>query len=200
MRLVSDVEPIVVTSTTVWANLDARHCASSDSSIRREVAVARVGSVYPTRLTCRNEPDGDALCLDSAFVSDDVQVVTTLNKRHPRCVHGPRAGGIVPLIGRHRSRRDHDQGVAKMRVPACGSSRLPNIVQDIPVRQSLRLLPRQPDVAPIHRRDELIKGLEFGELALGDRCTCELVRRCRHCRSCMKEGRDHHPGTQHEPH
>jgi hypothetical protein len=42
-----------------------------------EMAVARVGSVNPTRLTCRNEPDGDDLCLDSAFVSDDVCVATT---------------------------------------------------------------------------------------------------------------------------
>ena len=41
---------------------------------------------------------------------------------------------------------------------------------------------------------------QFGELALGDRCTCEPVRRCRHGRSCLKEGRDHDPGTQHEPH
>src|SRR5207245_4527837 len=105
-----------------------------------EGAVPRSWSVNPTRLTGRNEPGGDALCLDSAFVSDDVHVVATLNKRHPRCVHGPRAGGIVPLIGRHRSRRANDQGVARMRVPACGSSRLPNIAQDIPVRQSFRLL------------------------------------------------------------
>jgi len=42
------------------------------------MAVAWVGSVNPTRLTGRNEPEGDALCLDSAFVSDDVHVDTTL--------------------------------------------------------------------------------------------------------------------------
>ena len=106
------------------------------------MAVPRVGSVNPTRLTCRNQPDGDDLCLDSAFVSDNVHVDTTLvNKRHTRCVHGPRAAGIIPLILCHRSRRDNDQGVAKMRVPACTSSRLPNIIQDIPVRQPLRPLP-----------------------------------------------------------
>ena len=60
------------------------------------MAVPRVVSVNPTRLTDRNEPHGDRLCLDSAFVSDDVHVVASLNKRHPHCVHGPRAGGIVP--------------------------------------------------------------------------------------------------------
>src|SRR5206468_3601097 len=99
-----------------------------------EVAVPRVCNVDATRLTCRNEPDGDDLCRDIAFVSDDVHVVTTgVNKRHPRCVHLRRAAGIVPLILCHGSCRDNDQGLAKMRVPACASSRLPNVVQDIPV-------------------------------------------------------------------
>ena len=42
------------------------------------MAVAWVGSVNPPRLTCRNEPDGDDLCIDTAFVSDDVHVDTTL--------------------------------------------------------------------------------------------------------------------------
>jgi hypothetical protein len=35
----------------------------------REKAVAGIGSVNPTRLPCGNEPDGDNLWLDSAFVS-----------------------------------------------------------------------------------------------------------------------------------
>ena len=99
-----------------------------------EMAVPRVWGVNPTRLTCWNEPDGDDLCLDSAFVSDNVHVDTTVvNKRHPRCVHGTRASGIVGLILGHCTCRDNDQSMAKMRVPACTSSRLPNIVQDIPV-------------------------------------------------------------------
>ena len=71
------------------------------------MAVPRVWGVNPTRLTRWNEPDGDDLCLDSAFVSDNVHVDTTVvNKRHPRCVHGTRASGIVGLILGHCSCRD----------------------------------------------------------------------------------------------
>src|SRR5438132_14395467 len=95
-----------------------------------EVTISRIRSVNPTPLTGRNEPGGDALCLDSAFVSGDVHVVATLNKRHPRCVHGPSAGGTVPSIGRHLSRRDNDRGVTRMRAPASASSALTNTPQD----------------------------------------------------------------------
>jgi hypothetical protein len=80
--------------------LDARaRDSSSDPSQRRRISlsssergVPRGWSVNPTRLTCRNEPDGDDLCLDCAFVSDDVHVATTgVNKRHPCGVHVRRA-------------------------------------------------------------------------------------------------------------
>jgi hypothetical protein len=83
--------------------------ATSDQQSPSEMAVPRVWSVNPTRLTCRNEPDSDDLRLDVAFVSDDVHVATTtIDKRHPRCVHVRRADGVVPFIMRHCSRCDDD--------------------------------------------------------------------------------------------
>src|SRR5438477_13134728 len=87
-------------AATVQRILDARdRCASSCSSIRWEMAVPRVWSVNPARLTRRNEPDSNELCLDSAFVSDDVHVIAAqVNKRHPRCVYGGCAGRVVPLL------------------------------------------------------------------------------------------------------
>ena len=107
---------------------------ASNRPSRLEGAVSRVCNVDAARLTCRNEPDGDDLCRDIAFVSDDVHVVTTgVNKRHARCVHFRRAAGIVALILSDCSCRDNDEGMARVRVPACASSRLPNIVQDRPV-------------------------------------------------------------------
>src|SRR6202521_4443664 len=105
-----------------------------DETSPLERAIPRVCGVNPTRLTCRNEPEGDDLCLDSAFVSDDMHVATTvINKRHSRCVHVRRATGIIPLILRHGSCCDDDWGMTKVRVPARASSWLPNIIQDVPV-------------------------------------------------------------------
>ena len=122
--------------------LDALPWGASSRSLARcrirqsssEGAVPRSRSVNPTRLTCRNEPDSDDLCRDSALVSDNVHVgATFVNKRHPRCIHMRRAVGIVCLILCHCSCRDKDQGMSKMRVPACAPSRLPDIDQDSPV-------------------------------------------------------------------
>ena len=74
-----------------------------------ERAVPWVFSVNPTRCTCRNELDSDGACRDGAFVPEEVHVVTTgIDKPHPLCVHCRLASGIVPFIGRHRSRRDDD--------------------------------------------------------------------------------------------
>jgi hypothetical protein len=72
------------------------------------------------------------LCLDGAFVADDVHVATTvINKHHARCVYVRRAGGIIRLVLRHGSSRNDDQGIAGVGVLASASSRLPNIVNDI---------------------------------------------------------------------
>ena len=43
-----------------------------------ERAVPGGWGVNPTRLTCWNEPERNDLCLDVAFVSDDVYVDTTM--------------------------------------------------------------------------------------------------------------------------
>ena len=108
-------------------NLAQRRRISPSSS---EMAVPRIWSVNPTRLTCRNELHSDGLCLDGAFVSDNVHVGTTgIDKPHPCCVHMGLALGIVPLIGRYRyrSRRDGDQAMARVRVPAGATSWLPDV-------------------------------------------------------------------------
>jgi hypothetical protein len=60
-------------STTVSAIIAAARISPSSS----EVAVPRVCSFNPTRLTCRNELDGDGRRHDGAFVPDEVYVVTT---------------------------------------------------------------------------------------------------------------------------
>jgi len=41
------------------------------------------------------------------------------------------------LVLRHRSGRDKDERMTRMRVPACGPSWQPDIAQDSPVRQAL---------------------------------------------------------------
>src|ERR1700739_4847216 len=106
-----------------------------------EMAVPRVRRINPSRLTCWNEPDSDGLCHDGALVSDDVHVLATVvNKRHPCRVHVRRAAGIVRLILRHRSCRDKDERMTRMRMPACGPSRQPDIAQDSSVRHTLRPL------------------------------------------------------------
>src|SRR6266478_2385832 len=116
--------------------------SSSPSQRRRmnapssEVTVPRVWSINPTRRPCRNELDGDGACHDGAFVPEEVHMVTTwIDKPHPLCVHSGRAGGIVTFIGRNCSRRDDDEAMARVRVPARASA----------VR--LRYVLRLPDVA-----------------------------------------------------
>jgi hypothetical protein len=99
-----------------------------------ERTVPRVWGINSTRLTCRNEAYSYNLCLDSAFVSDDVHVgATFINKRCSRCVDVRRAAWIVSFIVRHRPCRDKDQRMPRMRVPACASARLPNIAHDRPI-------------------------------------------------------------------
>jgi hypothetical protein len=60
-------------SATVSAIIAAARISPSSS----EVAVPRACSFNPTRLTCRNELDGDGRRHDAAFVPDKVYVVTT---------------------------------------------------------------------------------------------------------------------------
>ena len=61
-----------------------------ERSSMSEVAVPGICNVNPTRRICGNELNGDGLCLDIAFVPEDVYVVTTgIDKSHPRlCTHG----------------------------------------------------------------------------------------------------------------
>ena len=90
-----------------------RRVESAPSS--SEVAVSRVWRVNPTRLACRKELDCDGLRqVGGAFVSNNVHVVATgIDKRHPLCVHVRLATRVVPFIGRHRSRGDDDQAMAR---------------------------------------------------------------------------------------
>src|SRR5437867_7980677 len=110
-----------------------------------EGAVPRGWGVNATHCTCWNELDSDSAGRHCAFIADKVHVVTTrINKSHPHCVHLGFAGGIVSFIGCHRSCRDDDQTMTRMRMPAAGSPGLPDVALDVHVRQSLCLLHRQP--------------------------------------------------------
>src|SRR5882757_1609007 len=68
-----------------------------------------------------NELDGDGCCGHRAFVSNDVHVVVTgINERRRR-LSGDKSvhvGRAVVFVLRYGSRRDNDQTVAWMRVPA----------------------------------------------------------------------------------
>ena len=103
-----------------------------------------------------------------------------------------RAAGIVRLVLRHRSCRDKDERMTRMRVPACGPSGQPDVAQDSPVGQPLRPLRRQPDLGilvlslPRAWQNEFVKDTECVELALGDRCTRESLARCRQGGASMK--------------
>src|SRR5271155_4084163 len=108
----------------VWESLAATSISLSWS----EVTVPRVCNVNPTRRICRNELDSDGFCLDGTFVPEDVHVIATrIYKRHSCFVHMWFAVWIVPFITRHRSCRDDDQAMPRVRVPACASARLPDI-------------------------------------------------------------------------
>jgi hypothetical protein len=110
-------------------------CASSDPSQQRRIspssserAVPRVLSVNPTGRICRNELDGSGACLDGAFVPEDVCVVTTgIDKPLSLCVHLGLAVRSVSFVVRHRSHRDDDQAMARVRVPADASFWRPDV-------------------------------------------------------------------------
>jgi hypothetical protein len=83
-----------------------------------ERAVPRSWGVNPTRCTRWNDLDSDGFCLYCAFVADNVHMASTwVNKPHPCRVHMGRAIGIIPIVGRHCSRRDGDQAMARV----CGA-------------------------------------------------------------------------------
>jgi hypothetical protein len=93
-----------------------------------EVTISRIWSVNPSWLACGNEPDGDCICLDIPFVTNNMYVGTTeFNKRHPGGVDPRRATEIVRFVPRYRSRGNDDQGIAGVSMPAGASSWLPNI-------------------------------------------------------------------------
>jgi len=78
-------------------------------SLSSERTVSWIVFVNPTRLACWNEPESNDICLNGAFVSDDVYVRTTLiDKGHSRCVHVRSATGIVTVIMGYGSGCDDD--------------------------------------------------------------------------------------------
>ena len=99
------------------------------------MAVPRVWSVSnPARLTRRNEPDSNDLCLDSAFVSDDVHVIAASSQQMSSrlCIRWGVHPGSAPL-----DTESLIPAVTMIRVwlmmcvPTFASSRLPNIGQDV---------------------------------------------------------------------
>jgi len=118
-----------------------------------EWAVARAWNhIYPTRRTGRDELDCDCLRDNGAFVSQDMNMVATgIDKSHTFCIHSGLALGIVAFIGRDRSRRDNDQAMARVRVPAGAASRVPGrysarYTSDAPLVfcQEIQALPLSP--------------------------------------------------------
>ena len=68
------------------------------------------------------------------LVPDDVHVSATgINERHPLCVDLGLAFGIVTFVVRDRSLGDDDQAMARVRVPAGTSSRLPDVALHVQV-------------------------------------------------------------------
>ena len=98
--------------------------------------------VDPARRICGNKLNSDSFCLNIAFISEDMYVVSTrIDKPHPCFVHMRLAVGIVTFIIRHRSRRDDDQAMPRVRMPAGASAGRPDIALHVHVRQSLCLGP-----------------------------------------------------------
>jgi hypothetical protein len=99
-----------------------------------EMTVPRIVGVDPAWLTSRNQLDGDGLCHAGSLVSDDVHVVATrIDKSHAHCVDMRRALGVMAFIGSYGACSDDDQAMAGMRVPACLSSRLPDIALHVQI-------------------------------------------------------------------
>jgi hypothetical protein len=73
-------------------------------------------------------------------VSDDVHVVATrIDKSHAHCVDMRRVLGVMAFIGSYGAGSDGDQAVAGMRVPACLSSRLPDIALHVQICLPLKI-------------------------------------------------------------
>ena len=100
-----------------------------------EMAVPWVCNVDTTGLTCRNEPDSDDLGhLGAAFVPYDMHVVSTgVDEPHSHRVDMGFTLWIVAFVCCYRSGGDGNQRVAGMTVPACVSSRLPDIALHVQV-------------------------------------------------------------------
>ena len=88
-----------------------------------EMTVPRIYNVNPARCIRRNKLNSDRFRLDIAFVPQDVYVVPTgIQKSHPCFVPMRLAVGIVTFIIRHRSRRDDDEAVPRVRMPTGASA------------------------------------------------------------------------------
>jgi len=98
------------------------------------MTVSWVCNVNPPRVICRNELYSDGLCLDSAFVPEDMYVIATkIDKRYSCVVNMRSARGIVTLIVCYRSHSDDDQAVPRVRVPSSASTGSPDITLHIDV-------------------------------------------------------------------
>src|SRR5580704_17305669 len=99
-----------------------------------EVAIAGVCNFNPTCRTCWNHLDGDGLCFDGAFVTNDMHMISAIiDKPHPCCVHMRLTSGVMPFIVRHCPGCDDDQTIPRMRVPASASARRPDIFHYVDV-------------------------------------------------------------------
>src|SRR5262249_18915859 len=97
----------------------------------REMAVAGARDIDATRLSGRNEPDGDGVRLDRAFIANNVdRAPAVVDKRHPSGVDMRRAIRVVSLVLSHGASCDKDQGMARMGMPAGRATWSPDIADD----------------------------------------------------------------------
>jgi hypothetical protein len=113
-----------------------RFLALSNHRFLLEMAVSWIRNINPARGTCWNELDRGGSCHDSAFVSNDVHMVTVtmwIDKRHVSGIDVGPAFWIGSFILSYRSLCDDDQAISWVSVPTGTSSWLPYIALDIQV-------------------------------------------------------------------
>ncbi len=112
---------------------------SSSLLQRLEGAIARVGYVNSSWLACRNNLEHDRLQLDAALVPHYVHAAAIFNEPFPGLDDMRRAGGVVAAVQRRRARFDRHHTGPRVHMPAAVPARIEGVVQEIDIREALRL-------------------------------------------------------------
>ena len=99
-----------------------------------EGAIAQIRRVDSPDRALWNDLERDQLELDTALVSDHVNVAASYINHGFPCLNDPRrAGGIVALIERRRARFDRHQTGSRVRMPAGVSAQRDCVGHDIDI-------------------------------------------------------------------